>query len=116
MHVQEEVIEVDPPGWAPSGAWTLISARSYLSDMSRHKPRESALSIGLAVFVTGLAFLLAPGLLKFGPFSQVLQAQLRMPGFFALGLGSLLIALHVIISKRGATSASAKPARRSTPT
>lgn len=83
--------------------------------MSRRKPRESALSIGLAVFVTGLAFLLAPGLLKSGPFSQVLQAQLRTPGFLALGLGSLLIALHFIISRRSVTSASAKPARRSTP-
>ncbi len=82
--------------------------------MPRRKPKETPLSIGLTLIAMGLGMLLVPAMLRSSPMLDAFKAGLRTPGWVMLGLGTVAVALHLLVLKLRAAKplAPARPAAR----
>ena len=65
--------------------------------MPRRKPKHTLLSAGASLIGTGLIFLLLPGMLGTRLVMKAVGEGLRMPGWSALGVGVVLLALHWLV-------------------
>ena len=70
--------------------------------MPRRKPRHTLLSTGASLIGMGLIFLLLPAMLGTRPVMNAVGEGLRMPGWSALGVGVVLLALHWLVRQRSA--------------
>ncbi len=70
--------------------------------MPRRKPKHTLLSAGASLISLGLIFLLLPAMLGTRPVMNAIGEGLRMPGWFALGVGVALLALHWLVRQRSA--------------
>ena len=68
--------------------------------MPRRKPRHTLLSTGASLIGMGLIFLLLPAMLGTRPVMNAVGEGLRMPGWSALGVGVVLLALHWLVRQR----------------
>ena len=68
--------------------------------MPRRKPKHTLLSAGASLIGMGLIFLLLPAMLGTRPVMKAVGEGLRMPGWFALGVGVALLALHWLVRQR----------------
>ena len=84
--------------------------------MPRRKPKHTLLSAGASLISLGLIFLLLPAMLGTRPVMNAIGEGLRMPGWFALGVGVALLALHWLVRQRSAVTVKwPKVDRRNTP-
>ena len=65
--------------------------------MPRRKPKHTLLSAGASLISLGLIFLLLPAMLGTRPVMNAIGEGLRMPGWVALGVGVVLLALHWLV-------------------
>ena len=65
--------------------------------MPRRKPKHTFLSAGASLIGMGLIFLLLPAMLGTRPVMNAVGEGLRMPGWSALGVGVVLLALHWLV-------------------
>ena len=70
--------------------------------MPRSKPKHTLLSAGASLISLGLIFLLLPAMLGTRPVMNAVGEGLRMPGWSALGVGVVLLALHLLVRQRSA--------------
>ena len=70
--------------------------------MPRRKPKHTLLSAGASLISLGLIFLLLPAMLGTRPVMNAIGEGLRMPGWSALGVGVVLLALHWLVRQRRA--------------
>jgi len=70
--------------------------------MPRRKPKHTLLSAGASLISLGLIFLLLPAMLGTRPVIRAVGEGLRMPGWSALGVGVVLLALHLLVRQRSA--------------
>ena len=70
--------------------------------MPRRKPKHTLLSAGASLIGMGLIFLLLPAMLGTRPVMNAVGEGLRMPGWSALGVGVVLLALHWLVGQRSA--------------
>lgn len=68
--------------------------------MARRKAKTSLLTAGLSLLALGALMLWGPLLLGNSVFTNAFKTGLHHPGWMALGLGAVLTALHILISKR----------------
>ncbi|MEZ5608083.1 MAG: restriction endonuclease [Burkholderiaceae bacterium] len=87
--------------------------------MGRRKPKEAILSVAASLIGVGLLLLLLPTALGTHPVANAFGEGLRLPGWFALGAGVVLIALHWLVRQRRNAGlpqlASRRSARREQP-
>ena len=82
--------------------------------MPRRKPKHTLLSAGASLIGMVLTFLLLPAMLGTRPVIRAVGEGLRMPGWSALGVGVVLLALHGLVRQRSAVKLP-KVDRRNTP-
>ena len=70
--------------------------------MPRREPKHTLLSAGASLISLGLIFLLLPAMLGTRPVMNAVGEGLRMPGWSALGVGVVLLALHWLVRQRSA--------------
>ena len=70
--------------------------------MPRRKPKHTLLSAGASLIGMVLTFLLLPAMLGTRPVIRAVGEGLRMPGWSALGVGVVLLALHGLVRQRSA--------------
>lgn len=66
----------------------------------RKRTKETPLSIGATLVAAGLAMLVGPAFFGPSPVFSAMQTGLRVPGWIMLGLGVLLMFVHLIVRSR----------------
>src|SRR5689334_5217269 len=79
-------------------------AKNSRGDRRQQRARAKLQESGVGAIALGIAFLLLPAFFT-SPVTRAVAAGLKMPAWFAIIVGSLLLALHRFIGKRASASA-----------